>query len=34
MQPSSQEIISNIDLKTEDFFIDNDDFDLFKKPEK
>ena len=34
MQPSSQEIISNIDLKTEDSFIDNDDFDLFKKPEK
>ena len=26
-------IIPNIDLKTEDFFIDNDDFDSFKKPE-
>ena len=33
IQPSPPNIIPNIDLKTEDFFIDNDDFDSFKKPE-
>ena len=33
IQPSPPKIIPNIDLKTEDFFIDNDDFDSFKKPE-
>ena len=34
IQPSPPNIIPNIDLKTEDFFIDNDDFDSFKKPEQ
>ena len=33
IQPTPPEIIPNIDLKTEDFYVDNDDFDLFKKPE-
>ena len=33
IQPTPPEIIPNIDLKTEDFFIDDDDFDSFKKPE-
>ena len=30
---NSTRIIPKIDLKTEDFFIGNDDFDSFKKPE-
>ena len=34
LQRTPPEIISNIDLKTETFFINNDDFDSFKKPEK
>ena len=33
IQPTPPEIIPNIDLKTEDFFVDNDDFDSFKNPE-
>ena len=33
IQPTPPEIIPNIDLKTEDFLIDDDDFDSFKKPE-
>ena len=33
IQPTPPEIIPNIELKTEDFFIDDDDFDSFKKPE-
>ena len=33
IQPTPPEIIPNIDLKTKYFFNDDDDFDLFKKPE-
>ena len=33
IQPTPPEIIPNIDLKTEDFFIDDDDFDSFEKRE-
>ena len=32
IQPTPPEIIPNIDLKTEEFFVDDDDFDSFKKP--
>ena len=32
IQPSPPEIIPNILPKTEDFFINDDKFDLFKKP--
>ena len=34
IQPTPPEIIPNTDLKTEDFFIEGDDFDSFKKPER
>ena len=34
IQPTPPEIIPNTDLKTEDFFIDGDDFDSFKKTER
>ena len=33
IQPTPPEIIPNIVPKTEDFFNDGDEFDLFKKPE-
>ena len=33
IQPTPPEIIPNIDLKTEEFFIADDDFDSFKKSE-
>ena len=33
IQPTPQEIIPNVVPKTEDFFIDDDEFDSFKKPE-
>ena len=33
IQPTPPEIIPNIVLKTEDFFIDNDEFDSFKQRE-
>ena len=33
IQPTPPEIIPNIDLKTEDLFVDDDNFDSFKKPE-
>ena len=32
IQPTPPEIIPNIVPKTEDFFIDDDEFDSFKKP--
>ena len=33
IQPIPQEIISNVVPKTENFFVDDDEFDSFKKPE-
>ena len=33
IQPTPPEILPNIDLKTENFFIDDNDFDSFKKSE-
>ena len=33
IQPSPPEIIPNVVPKPEDFFIDDDEFDSFKKPE-